>query len=50
MQTWFDAQLDQKILDGIYYLCTQNANLVWHKVLILNKNDVKPFHDRELEF
>ena len=21
MQTWFDAQLDQKILDGIYSMC-----------------------------
>ena len=22
MQTWFDAQLDQKILDGIYSICS----------------------------
>ena len=22
MHTWFDAQLDQKILDGIYYIVT----------------------------
>ena len=24
MDTWFNAQLDQKILDGIYYLWTIN--------------------------
>ena len=26
MQTWFDAQLDQKTLDGIYYLVTPLGN------------------------
>ena len=27
MQTWFDAQLDQKILDGIYLLCEPVGNI-----------------------
>ena len=26
MHTWFDAQLDQKILDGIYWLWAQEAS------------------------
>ena len=31
MQTWFDAQLDQKILDGIYLECMQQYNLYYLK-------------------
>ena len=37
MQTWFDAQLDQKILDSIYYRCHVNsynyAFYIWSHLL-----------------
>ena len=35
MHTWFHVQLDQKILDGLYFECQQ---LYWHFLMYFNLN------------
>ena len=39
MHTWFDAQLDQKILDGIYACCLPYTYRVTHNIWLLTDLD-----------
>ena len=39
MQTWFDAQLDQKILDGIYSAAAECGSNFLPTITVSNDNE-----------